>query len=376
MASWARRARTEAVAARLEVRLEDRLEDQLHAGLHARGPERSGCQGAGTCPTPWGSSVPARADGTNLPALRSSRSTGRTVSLPKTMSRGFTPSTPADRAPRLPRTRSHATVRKAGSADEVEQVTEPTVRAVGRPLVQLGLDPQYPGLGFFKRRPWCVGVHRRPPGIASSVAADSLGPFAMWTAFPSSDYYGPSAPSRGHQPTADLPATDLAARGVGRPRDGSHVHHAPFDGSASSSSPAASPRLRRRPSPWPPGRRCTTDVGVVVPTFGDDTHRCPAHIHQVGAGFSLEGVQPLVHFRYASRSRLTDLGRLAVPTRPAVVRAASRPPQHLLGQTALSFNGLLRQSGRRVSHPPPDTWRLMAHLDHVKGIGDHRGVAP
>ena len=34
-----------------------------------------------------------------------------------------------------------------------------------------------------------------------------------------------SVPSRGHQPTTGLPATGLAGRRGGRPRDGSHVHH-------------------------------------------------------------------------------------------------------------------------------------------------------
>jgi hypothetical protein len=32
-----------------------------------------------------------------------------------------------------------------------------------------------------------------------------------------------------YQPTVDLPVTDLAGRWGGPPRDGSHVHHAPFD---------------------------------------------------------------------------------------------------------------------------------------------------
>jgi hypothetical protein len=52
----------------------------------------------------------------------------------------------------------------------------------------------------------------------------------MWPAFPASDYYGSSVPSRGRQPTAGLPATALAGRREGRPRDSSHVHHEPFDG--------------------------------------------------------------------------------------------------------------------------------------------------
>ena len=51
----------------------------------------------------------------------------------------------------------------------------------------------------------------------------------MWPAFPTADYYEGSAPSRAHQSTTDLPATTLDGRRGGRPRDGSHVHHAPVD---------------------------------------------------------------------------------------------------------------------------------------------------
>jgi hypothetical protein len=37
---------------------------------------------------------------------------------------------------------------EGGIGNEVEQVIEPTIRAVGRPLVQLCLHSQYPGLGL------------------------------------------------------------------------------------------------------------------------------------------------------------------------------------------------------------------------------------
>ena len=47
---------------------------------------------------------------------------------------------------------------------------------------------------------------------SSPSTADSLGPFAMYAAFLRSDYYGPSVPSRDHQPTMSLPAADLAGR--------------------------------------------------------------------------------------------------------------------------------------------------------------------
>lgn len=52
----------------------------------------------------------------------------------------------------------------------------------------------------------------------------------MWPAFPASDYYGSSAPSRRHQPTMSLPASQHHAGRGGGHRDGSHVHLQPFDG--------------------------------------------------------------------------------------------------------------------------------------------------
>ena len=145
------------------------------------------------------------------------------------MERGRTPSTPADRAPRLPRTRSHATVRKRRISDKVEQVIEPSTSIVDSPLVQLGLDLQY---SQPPPRRGSATTRRCSPATSwhsSNRTANSLGPFAMCTAFPCSDYYGPSAPSRRHQPTVDLPADQLAAGREGRPRNGSHVHHVPVD---------------------------------------------------------------------------------------------------------------------------------------------------
>ena len=55
---------------------------------------------------------------------------------------------------------------------------------------------------------------------------------------------------------------------------------------------------------------------------------------------------------YSSSPRLPNPHRLAVPARPGVVRAASRPPRHLPGQTALSFTALLRQDGGGGLSPP------------------------
>src|SRR3954469_16556746 len=122
-------------------------------------------------------------------------------------------------------------------------------------------------------------------------AANSLPPFAMWPAFPASDYYGGSATSRPAEPTTNRPAADLEGRPTGPARDASHVHHTPVDGVGAqlcpcgiatstpqtflvASLPATSPRHRSHP---PDHHRDRIGVGV---------HRSPARIRQVGAGVS------------------------------------------------------------------------------------------
>jgi hypothetical protein len=125
----------------------------------------------------------------------------------------------------------------------------------------------------------------------------------MRPAFPASDYYGGSIPSPSRQPTAGLPVTALAGRREGRLEDGSHVHHAPvgrigaqlFPCSIATPTPqtfgvASYPAYVSRDR----SRLAHSGLGV---------HCYPARIHQVGAGSTLEGVQPLVHSRYTCLPR-------------------------------------------------------------------------
>jgi len=90
-----------------------------------------------------------------------------------------------------------------------------------------------------------------------------LGRFAMWTAFPPSDYYRPSAPPRAISGRRAFPADPPG----GRVRGGGCEVVPTFtafrsSGEAASFAPAASPRLRRSPSPWPPDRQDQSDPGV------------------------------------------------------------------------------------------------------------------
>ncbi len=140
------------------------------------------------------------------------------------------------------------------------------------------------------RRPGRCPVRRYSPTASqpsSPAAANSLSPFTMWPAFPASDYYEDSAPPRCHQPTTDLPTTDLAGQWAGRLRGGSHVPADRSTGAVPSSSPAAWPRVRRRPSSWPSGRDNRAGTEPLGPgSTGSRLRCCPAHIHQVGAGVS------------------------------------------------------------------------------------------
>jgi hypothetical protein len=65
---------------------------------------------------------------------------------------------------------------------------------------------------------------------------------------------------------------------------------------------------------------------------------------------------------YTFSSRLPDPRRLAVPTRPVVVRTASHPPRRPPDQAVLSFNRAAATAQRQgPSTPTRSQWRLVAH---------------
>ena len=106
--------------------------------------------------------------------------------------------------------------------------------------------------------PGLATARRYSPAIShpsSSSVANSLPSFALWPAFPTSDYYGGSATSPAAEPTTRRPAGDLDSHQRGRPGMLPTFTAHRSTGSVANFAPAVSPRVRRRLSSWPPCRR-------------------------------------------------------------------------------------------------------------------------
>jgi hypothetical protein len=111
----------------------------------------------------------------------------------------------------------------------------------------------------------------------------------MRPAFPTSDYYGGSAPPGRYRWTTHLPTPDLAGQGSGRRSGGSHVR-------CGIDRRARCPAMPLRPRPaYAADFRRGLPAGHInrprshpTPTGAPGVHRDPAHIRQVGAGGILE----------------------------------------------------------------------------------------
>ena len=251
-------ARAKPIGARLKVRLEDRLQHQLQRRLYHPVGDGRDAQPAQLAAGFGNHPLPHRQPAENCATFNCARSRARNTSTPNLFLDvgAVLPSTPAVRAPLLLRTRSHATNKNAGSVTRLNRSSNRRSGSSHRPTVQLGLDLQYPTLGPIQ------GANHGAPVFTNGISrhsnlllADLLASFAMWPAFPCSDYYEASAPPRAHRSAAEpVPAPGPAARQPGRPRMVPTFTHVRSARPAPSSTPAASPRLRRRHSPWPPRR--------------------------------------------------------------------------------------------------------------------------
>jgi hypothetical protein len=185
----------------------------------------------------------------------------------------------------------------------------------------------------------------------------------MWPALPAAEYYGDSATPRCHQPTAGLPAAVLAARREGRHPSASHVHCVPvgrggaqlFPGSLATGTPQA----------FPVASLVAKDVtfGVAARHAAVRRPACAAD-RPTSARFEparrLRGFHHWFTRRYTVLPCLPNPGRLAVPTRPVVVRAAPTLPGASQAGLPSASAGLLRQPSGGSFTPPRShsaSWR-------------------
>ena len=218
--------RAEAVGAWLEVRLEDRLEHQLQGGLDhpvtgGGDPEHAGlaaCLGDQHLPHGHGVERPGLELGSQPGEQPCRRGDGAWC-------HSVHPGGPPSLVRPDPLPRNHE---EGGINDEVEEVVKLATGIVGRPLVQLGLDSQYPCLRLFEAGPRFVGVHQRPPDMAFPHCKTRCPPLPCGRlSRPRTTTGAPPHPAMSRQRACPSPA--WGAEGLGRP-DGSHVHHAPVDG--------------------------------------------------------------------------------------------------------------------------------------------------
>ena len=127
----------------------------------------------------------------------------------------------------------------------------------------------------------------------------------------------------------------------------------PSTGSAPSYAPAASPRLRRRHSPWPPGRRHHPTKEFPTPHRRAGARCYAALIHQVRAAGSLEersvAGSSRTPFCLASRTRAVWQCR-PVPSLSGLLSTLPGVPRFRLPSAS---SRPLRRTGGGVLSPPP-----------------------
>ena len=217
--------RAEPVGTRVEVRLKDRFEEQLERGLHR--PVRRGRypQRAQLAVALGDQSLPHRQRGERA-RLELGPQTGQELVLGSVEVAGpdpVDPGRPCSSIAPHPIPRHH---QERGVGDKIEQIIEPATAVVGRPLVQLGLDLQYPALGRiqlgFAGR--IAGIHRRPPDIPVTFGCELAGPLRHVAGSPDLGLLRALRPSRTVGRRWACPPPPWLGGRRGRSRNGSHVH--------------------------------------------------------------------------------------------------------------------------------------------------------
>ena len=363
----------EPIRARLEVRLENRLQHQFQSGLDdpvgdggnpqlAHLPDPPGF-GILRCRTGSGRNAPAFTEAAGRPGTPGPRCAPRRRRPSGRRRRECAPPVARDPVAR------HDQRRRI--MHEVEQVIEPAARIGRRPTVKLGLHLRYP-------RPGPTGPLRRAPPFSGAS-------FGIAASFPSRYRCRPSpcaglSPARSTTAAPPHPARSavgapIPATGLACPPPGSRDRVVPMFTVIRSTKeepdcvPAASPRVRRSPSPWPPGpeseyrtrsspplqRRVRTAPGPDPP----GSSRC--HVKDVKT--PVPRVLLSVPLAGPAPSGSTGTSRLC--------QGCSRPPRHHPDQAAPSFTALLRQDEGEGLSPPHESQRLTAPAPSKRRESSH-----
>jgi hypothetical protein len=170
-------------------------------------------------------------------------------------------------------------------------------------------------------------------------------------------------PTHGHRSATDLPIVET---GCPRKGDRGWFPRSPCDRSISeapSYTPAASPRLRRRPSPWPPHRyrKAASELTAPIRVRPRTAHR------PISARFEpANGSRGVNHwFTHVAPADLASRTRTvwqcqSVPTSSGPLPTLPGVPRIRLPPTSPPC---CDRTAAKVSHLHSITWRLVAHFD-------------
>src|SRR5215208_4320477 len=356
-------AGAEPITTGLKVRLPDRLEHQLERGLHHAVPHGRDPQPAPLAAAGLGDQSLPHGQGTKAAVLQAGpqlREDGLLTPHRLDVVGGL--AVHAGRAGTL--VAPHPTPpnqQERRVTHEVEQIIKPSIRIVGCPLMQLGLDPQYPRLRLVGRQRRRAGVHRRPPGLPATLPRTCCRPSPCARLSRARTTTAAPSPPKALSRRRTCPPPAWLASGKGSPGRVPTFPTSRLTGAVPSFSPAASPHLRRRLSVWPPRR----------PVSASSESRCAVLTRACAAARPISArLEPVLALRgfdhwfssaYTFPSCLPDPGHLAVLACPVVVGAAPTLP-------GASRVGLPPASAACCDRPPaesfhlrPDTWNLVAH---------------